>query len=156
MDLPFVISSCIHCSSFLISTIFFFHFREGEDTKKCISASIEKRSYCCWRSGILEVRSTPFLKTRHETQRLSSFSFPNLHLFLLLCFSKYLPSFCFTASVFFLSLVHSTAAATKRWGGLFYSGSEEACENIPPWRDGCHGLPLSASLFLPFSFKKVL
>lgn len=107
------------------------------------------------KTRILEVKSTPYLKTKHMTQRLSSSFFSNLHLFHLLCFSKYLPSFCFTASVL-SKTCYSTAAATRGLGELFHSVMEEAWENIPPWRGDSHDLLTSGSWFLSFRFKKVL
>lgn len=101
---------------------------------KYVSGSREKCSFCCWRPGILEVRCSPVLKTRHETQNcpppvlISIFCFcsPSLNIF-----SQHL------CSSFGLSIPQLLPLRDEE---EYYTLAGEACENIPPWRTGCQVL----------------
>lgn len=129
-----------------------FSFRE-ENIKKCLCGSREKCSFCCWRSGILEVRCTPVLNTKHETQRLPSCL--DFHLLLLFSFSKCLPSSAsqHLCSFYGLSIPQLLPQRNEKDCYPLAVGKHERIsllgELLP-----CP--PLSASLFLPFSFKKIL
>lgn len=135
----------------LNNLIFFFR---GKYIKKYISGSREQCSFCCWRSGIVEVRCTLILKTGHETQNcpppvlVSIFCFfsPSLNIFLLLLHSIYvLPLAC---------LFHSCCHKGMRRNILF--GQQGSLWEYPSLMYWLSCPPLSTSLFLPFSFKKVL